>query len=686
MDNSRQNPYVGPRSFEEEHQRLFFGRDEESRQLTALIIAHRAVLFYAQSGTGKTSLLNASVVPELKRRKKVHVLPTSRVGGDLPPGLAPDRVGNIFVFNTLLHLTPEVDPSRLAGLDLVDGLLPSLEAQEDETRPRPRLLILDQFEELFTQHPDRQADKAGFFEQMGACLQAYPNLSLLLSMREDYIAHLDPFAGQLPDRLRTRFRMERLNVKGALSAVKQPAALAGRAFEDGVAESLVDNLRRIQVGEVDPMQVRASRPLGDYVEPVHLQIVCQQLWAGLPPGEGRIRAEDLKEFGDVDQALASFYERILGEVQRKTGVSERRMRNWIEEKLITSAGTRGLAYQGQDETASLPQEAVQELYEAYLIRTEVRSGAVWYELSHDRLIEPILASNAAWRRTELQPFQRQAEAWSSSGRPASLLLREKALEEAEAWAGARAEQLLPFEKEFLDTSRQINERETLEREIRSAQQLRRIGRLAFAETVYFVLSIVLLVFGLFLLFSTEFLTTAEISFISILGLLGLLLFTPLYFLSGLLLGINILVSTFRLSRPERQPKRVEPEVELPDSPIRAQRVSARAVWLERGFSLFGILGVGWFYTRNLLTGYLGFSLYAFISLPIASAILFYGSESVLSIGAFFALNLVAALVSGQRLKAHLIEEGAASSLRHLLFGLLIVALIVIPTMILVKEF
>ena len=128
------NPYVGPRSFNEEHSRYFFGRDEERRQLTSLVIAHRVVLFYAQSGAGKTSLLRASVLPELKRRKKVVVLPITRVGGDLPPGVAGDQVANIYVFNALLNLAGAgaetgagFQPGTLAGVSLKEGLAAYLE-------------------------------------------------------------------------------------------------------------------------------------------------------------------------------------------------------------------------------------------------------------------------------------------------------------------------------------------------------------------------------------------------------------------------------------------------------------------------------------------------------------------------------------------------------------------------------
>ena len=59
------NPYVGPRSFERKERALFFGREREARDLLALAISKRLVLFYAPSGAGKSSLINARLIPSL---------------------------------------------------------------------------------------------------------------------------------------------------------------------------------------------------------------------------------------------------------------------------------------------------------------------------------------------------------------------------------------------------------------------------------------------------------------------------------------------------------------------------------------------------------------------------------------------------------------------------------------------
>jgi hypothetical protein len=62
-ERSRRTPDLGPHSLERGEPNLFFGRDREVADLLSLMIAHREVLLYVQSGAGKTSLLNGGVIP-----------------------------------------------------------------------------------------------------------------------------------------------------------------------------------------------------------------------------------------------------------------------------------------------------------------------------------------------------------------------------------------------------------------------------------------------------------------------------------------------------------------------------------------------------------------------------------------------------------------------------------------------
>src|SRR5215217_8863818 len=111
VDTTPIEPYVGPRSFRKEQREFFFGRDEEADELVSIITAHSAVLFYSQSGAGKTSLLNARLIPKLEEEEYFHVLPPMRVQGQLPANLKIGENTNIFVLNALMS-SGDVDVTR----------------------------------------------------------------------------------------------------------------------------------------------------------------------------------------------------------------------------------------------------------------------------------------------------------------------------------------------------------------------------------------------------------------------------------------------------------------------------------------------------------------------------------------------------------------------------------------------
>src|ERR671922_2722514 len=82
MNITRHNPYVGPRMFRTDEGNLFFGREREALDLLSLVISERLVLFYAQSGAGKSSLVNTRLIPGLNAEGEYEVLPIGRLNGD----------------------------------------------------------------------------------------------------------------------------------------------------------------------------------------------------------------------------------------------------------------------------------------------------------------------------------------------------------------------------------------------------------------------------------------------------------------------------------------------------------------------------------------------------------------------------------------------------------------------------
>ena len=73
------NPFPGPKPYREDQKDFFFGRSSEIEQLTSLVLSTSAVLLYAQSGSGKSSLLQAGLVPSLEDFG-YRILPTVRFG------------------------------------------------------------------------------------------------------------------------------------------------------------------------------------------------------------------------------------------------------------------------------------------------------------------------------------------------------------------------------------------------------------------------------------------------------------------------------------------------------------------------------------------------------------------------------------------------------------------------------
>ena len=379
-----ENPYVGPRPFESADARFFFGRDREIQDLVAMIVANPIVLLYAGSGAGKSSLINAAVVARLEGAHECEVLPVARVRGVREEEVPAD--GNVFVAAVVSHLSGGESAPRSLG----DYLRERGHPETSDGFPAPRALVIDQFEELFTAYPERWEDRPGFFEDLGGAVRDDPLLRVVLAIREDFLAQLDPYARLLPDGLRARYRLERLGPAAALRAAKEPAHAAGRPFADGVAEQLVEDLQKVRLDtEHGPKEV-----VGEYVEPVQLQVACRSLWQALPEVATTITEEHRAAFGDVDEVLADFYDEAIAAAATAARMSEDSLRERFVHDFITPMGTRGTVFWTREQTGGIPAAAIEELDARHLVRAELRAGARWYELTHDRLIEPIRASNS----------------------------------------------------------------------------------------------------------------------------------------------------------------------------------------------------------------------------------------------------------------------------------------------------
>src|ERR1019366_1083381 len=129
----------------------------------------------------------------------------------------------------------------------------------------------------------------------------------------------------------------------------------------------------------------------------------------------------------------------------------------------------------------LDNRLIESLIDTHLVRGEQRAGATWYELSHDRLIEPILRNNQAWFAAHLSKVQQRALLWEREGEPESLLATGAELAAAQRWAALQAKDLTEGELRFLTASH---------------KRRRRVIQVRAAATILFALLVVSSALGL----------------------------------------------------------------------------------------------------------------------------------------------------------------------------------------------
>ena len=293
--------YPGTQPFSTGQRHLFFGRDDDIARLHRLVKTQPLVVLYGKSGLGKSSLLNAGLVPEVLTEAvytPLHIRfnAWTEDKGDDPVGI------------TLRTLSPA--GSRATFLDSLISNERSLwhelkEAQLATAGNLQYLLVFDQFEELFTYPP---AAVAAFKEQLaeaiytkipqryreilekqveqGQCaltdaefdqLQAQPNVRMLLSIRADRMHLMERLSDALPDILSHCYELAALSPKGAEAAIAAPAALQGD-FQTPAYAYTPAALSEI-IAFLDDADGR--------IETVQLQILCRNF-------EERARAEGIR--------------------------------------------------------------------------------------------------------------------------------------------------------------------------------------------------------------------------------------------------------------------------------------------------------------------------------------------------------------------------------------------------------
>ena len=288
------NPFPGLRPFQFDENFLFFGREEQVSQLLKRLGNTRFLAVVGASGSGKSSLVRAGLLPELHGGTMTSTsiaweTVIMRPGGDPLSNLADSLVeSGLFgdeneenVFQT--HATL----SR-SGLGLIEAY-----RQSDIEEGANMLLLVDQFEEIFRfrQSGSKASQEAAHFIQLllETTRQSEVPIFIILTMRSDFLGDCAEFKGLAEAVNEGEYLIPRLNRKQRARAIEGPVKVGGGEISPRLKQQLLND-----IGD-DPDQL-----------PI-LQHALMRMWDYWEPNSGKLHPMDLEHYdaiGRMAEALS----------------------------------------------------------------------------------------------------------------------------------------------------------------------------------------------------------------------------------------------------------------------------------------------------------------------------------------------------------------------------------------------
>ena len=428
-----ESPYKGLFYYEFADEQIFFGREKEKSQLLDCIRGtgktHWLTVVHGGSGSGKTSLIKAGVIPNLIREGFVTIYA-------LPGWGMPYHGPDTSIRKRIIDAHYVSAPPGLSELTLHRFL----KLASQGLNRKSIVIFIDQFEDFFI-HLNSDERKL-FIQELAKCYDDETlSVKFVLSLRKEYFSDLYELQDYLPTIFYNQLKIEPLNPEQAALAIKSPVARLGITYDPALVEALLIDLGQ---GSVEPPQ---------------LQIVCNSLYEARH--SNNITLNDYIQMGMANGILVAHLARFMAGLGRRRAMIEE-----ILVELISHEGTKLTLSHEELEvrigSTTLGQELAL-LVQARLLRQDEYDGITHYELAHEYLIKEIREwiSDEKIRNKEVQALiDRELSNWRIFG----TVINKDRLQIIEKWLQGNRLQLSNDAQDLIEKSREkqlLDEQEQL---------------------------------------------------------------------------------------------------------------------------------------------------------------------------------------------------------------------------------
>ena len=451
------SPYLGLRKFEVDDKDRFFGRDNWIVELTDYLKQKNVLLLLGASGSGKSSLVQAGLIPKLKDNFGANRLVNLTFVPDVNPFES---------FYCLLRNRYTQSEAQLAQAVKEDTLIKVVEGLKNNSDLW--FIFIDQFEELFTRTPKTERDI--FIKSLIKLIENNNSLvKIVMTMRADFLDKLSPYPslGKIHDQYSKM--LTDMDESDLRLAIAEPAARNGVIFEKGLINQII----------ADFYEQAGSLPL--------LQYTLDLLWEKNHIQERVLNIKIYQEIGGVTGALEKQADKIYSQFNEK----QRKAAEEIFLELISLEGEKAVSRRADKssfEQEEMQREVLYQLIDNRLLVSKGEDGKATVEVAHEALLRSWQVLQDLIREKE-EIIVLRSRLYADAKQWDDLQKQDAVKASSELWGGSKLAKIVEFQKnnslpnldtvaiEFIKASISQAERQKNEK-IRTARRIAAVSLVA----------------------------------------------------------------------------------------------------------------------------------------------------------------------------------------------------------------